>query len=593
MAKAKQNAVVTIVHGEAYEKINELTKPSRLAYARRIGAKFDTMRPAAEWPKDISFPWFKMNLFQKLDEWDRIIFMDADLIVSPDCPNLFDLVPPTHLGAFEEGKIEGRQGSLLAALHDYDIKTKRPYLGSYFNSGLMVLSKIHQHLFIWPDNNKTVDNYYEQSLLNARAFAEYLPVMSLDYKFNRMSCMDLLTGEDRHAAHIIHYAGECHKMKIHEYPDGRKEKEVHAEPLVYDLIKDDLKAWDEKRPVKRRIVVECSGGIGDVVCSEPILRYAIEKLYADEREKTSFTILTRYRKIFEHLESNPNVEVTSADGEYATDIGDWFKKKFGPTTPVAHWKTHPPSEHVMRMFIPYSAIHNLDFGMISLLRDSIPVEHKTPRLVVTRADEDELVQADRAMATRMDKDVIVHPGTGWESKTFPVEYWTEIINRLLEGRKRVIIIGKGMNAEHGVLPVGWKPEYGGSVIDLRDKLSMGALFAAIKSAPVLLTNDSSPVHIAGAFDNWIVMLATCKRPDLVFPFRHGTTSYKTRAVYKKLTCELNRPTSPHLRTIDELEGNILDYLETPERVVEVVDECLFKAGHGGAVDREQVGVMAK
>jgi ADP-heptose:LPS heptosyltransferase len=59
----------------------------------------------------------------------------------------------------------------------------------------------------------------------------------------------------------------------------------------------------------------------------------------------------------------------------------------------------------------------------------------------------------------------------------------------------------------------------------------------ISKAKTLITNDSAPVHIAGAFDNNIVLIPTCKHPDYILPFREGRKEYKSVALYKKIMDE--------------------------------------------------------
>ena len=90
----------------------------------------------------------------------------------------------------------------------------------------------------------------------------------------------------------------------------------------------------------------------------------------------------------------------------------------------------------------------------------------------------------------------------------------------------------------------------------------------------LVTNDSSPLHIAGAFDNWIVVIPTCKHPDHILPYRNGTQYYKTKALYKKLLLDdlEVRHTEFHADTIDKIpEGhNLYEYLPDPDDVVNEV-----------------------
>jgi len=141
---------------------------------------------------------------------------------------------------------------------------------------------------------------------------------------------------------------------------------------------------------------------------------------------------------------------------------------------------------------------------------------------------------------------------------------------LLSEKLCVVLVGSTLSEKQGFVEIDC-PEGG---IDLRDFTSLGELIALISLTKVTLSNDSSPIHIAGAFDNWIVSVPTCKHPDSMFPFRNGTTKYKTKALYKKLLwddLEL-RHTEFYFDTIDKIPKGktIEEYLPEPEEVVKEI-----------------------
>jgi heptosyltransferase-2 len=171
------------------------------------------------------------------------------------------------------------------------------------------------------------------------------------------------------------------------------------------------------------------------------------------------------------------------------------------------------------------------------------------------------------------KMVLVHPGKWWPSKTFPVEWWQEVIDKLSE-KYTVGIIGKTIEdtekTQQGFVNVKC-PENG---IDFRDLTTLGQLIALISMTKCLVTNDSSPVHIAGAFDNWLVVIPTCKHPDHILPFRNGTQYYKTKSLYKKLLLDDLEVRHTEFKTdnIDKVPDGktLLDYLPDPDEVVKEV-----------------------
>jgi len=112
---------------------------------------------------DSPVPHFqKFYMYRLLKKYNRVIYLDTDLVVTKNCPNLFDIVPRTHFGARVEAQsIENdslRNKGMLETFKDYDLSKE------YFNSGVMIVSRKHREMFN-PDMgmNKGI---FEQHQLN-------------------------------------------------------------------------------------------------------------------------------------------------------------------------------------------------------------------------------------------------------------------------------------------------------------------------------------------------------------------------------------------------------------------------------------------
>lgn len=536
-----KTCVCTIVSGDKYEKLGKTTHYQFMAYAKRIGADFKVGRKP-----DFAYspPWIKLILLEKLLAiYDRVIFFDTDLTIHPELPNLFDMVPETHLGAYFEGAYLDRIGALARALDFHKIKNEREYEGEYFNSGVMVLSKQHRDLFIWPDEIE--DNFYEQSLLNARVFASNTPVFKLHYHYNRMSSHDTMTGEDVHAAKIVHFAGMPETCDI-------------AANMA--VIQDK---WARNEKALTRVHISCGGGIGDVVMSEPIVRYILTRVWPEaEYPDYRFTLSTGPHcvRVFQHLKHWNRLNIICT------------QKELDPKVCYLTIETHPHHDRVMPFFT-YPQMHNQHWSGMSALLGYIPPEDLRIKLTVNPEDNDELPKTINEL-----KSIAVHCGIGWPSKTFPVEYWQEIVNGLSALGFQVVLFGKRIaelvdtetgnvvKVDKGVQDV--KCPHDG--IDLRDKLSLGGLFALAQKCKATLTNDSLPLHPAGAFDNWLFLIASCKHPNLVMPYRMGCQTWRARYFLNRLTLSIenNKPNSLMPRSIKDVDGDILDYLPSPNEVVQ-------------------------
>ena len=120
MEKSRNNLVVTIAIGSDYAQFAKLTHPTIKAYADKIGADFLCIEEKALSGNDPQ--WEKFQVANCLEKYDRVIYIDSDVIVRNDTPNLFEIVPETQLGMFEEGRFTQRGVNLLVdACNAYDV----------------------------------------------------------------------------------------------------------------------------------------------------------------------------------------------------------------------------------------------------------------------------------------------------------------------------------------------------------------------------------------------------------------------------------------------------------------------------------------
>jgi lipopolysaccharide biosynthesis glycosyltransferase len=508
-----RTAIVTICIGDEFTVLSSKTHPTIKRYAERIGAEFIVIDKCTTTPH-----WEKFQINDLLNKYDRIIYLDTDLIVRDDCPNLFDIVPYNQLGAFNESKFAPREYSLLETAKAYGIDpSKMNWNGKYYNTGVMVISKCHKKLFSRP--TMEVSNFYEQGYLNLTISKEEsfrtkedTPLMyDLPYQLNRMTCLDI-SGETRHASYIIHYAG-------YHYFTQPGEIEL--------IIQDDLKKWTEDSPgynYKRKIVLVVSGGMGDQVCAEPTLRF-LQRVYKDTAD---IIITTHYPKLFEHL------------GYPVYNHNSFVPEEHKP---FYQMQTFPDPETVTYSVISNLMSHTVDYCSIACLQRVLPLPDKIIQLKVSDQDNKELDGILNGFD--LSRALLIHPGRHWSSKSFPKEWWQEIVDTLSK-EIPICLIGTDDHSNRGA----YQLDLPDNSINLIDRTSIGTLMASISRAPILLSNDSSPIHIAGAFDNWIVVIPTCKHPDHILPFRMGkdgvvSSYHKAKALYKRLTlddCD-QRPTS--------------------------------------------------
>lgn len=189
-------AVVTVAIGAEFREIAALTHPFMAGYASRIGADFVSLHRQAENPY-----LEKLRLGDYLGLYERVLFLDTDVIVRPDCPDLFQLVPADCFGAW------------LASNHspqfDREIEQLQQQLGNigwqktYFNSGVMVASRQHREAFA--PVTASYHEPFDQGLLNYRVQKLGYRIFDIGHRFNHTGVASLTA--DRFESYIIHFAG--------------------------------------------------------------------------------------------------------------------------------------------------------------------------------------------------------------------------------------------------------------------------------------------------------------------------------------------------------------------------------------------------
>ena len=92
------------------------------------------------------------------------------------------------------------------------------------------------------------------------------------------------------------------------------------------------------------------------------------------------------------------------------------------------------------------------------------------------------------------KIITIAPGSKWFTKMWPKEYFDELIDKLIKTEKvKVILVGGKEDKE-----IKLKNDY--KTIDLRGETSLLDLAEILKRSDVIVTNDSSPIHIGSAFE---------------------------------------------------------------------------------------------
>ena len=195
-------------------EMTEITHPVISSYAERCGADFKVLTKDSDCTVGHGKWHFKiLQLNELLDDYDRIICIDSDVLIKNSCPDLFDVVPYECVGTNLEDKgsrANNRHGRINLANQLFGDNGWRE---KYINTGVFVVSKPHQNIFNKIDGKYAEDAGFQGGFDDVQL--GYLIqkhghcIHELDYKFNHMTMHseDWNGNANRFESYIIHYAG--------------------------------------------------------------------------------------------------------------------------------------------------------------------------------------------------------------------------------------------------------------------------------------------------------------------------------------------------------------------------------------------------
>lgn len=199
----ESRAIVTL-GDDTFQPITDQTFPFIEKYAKRHGANFIALRDR-KYP-DVNICYEKFRLEEFLASYDRVLYVDGDVLIRPDAPDIFTLVPQEQFAAMDEAAHIRfwSEGRIRDQFEPYG--WEGPWNGIHFNAGVMLLSKAHRGLF----RNKVITDkmYWDQPYFNVAVLREKIPFFSLPKEWNFLAYHKYKDDGDLLAnAWFIHFSG--------------------------------------------------------------------------------------------------------------------------------------------------------------------------------------------------------------------------------------------------------------------------------------------------------------------------------------------------------------------------------------------------
>jgi hypothetical protein len=238
--RESDRAIVTWVAGKEARAWFATTGPAMAQYARRLGADLVVLEGYAAQPYLLAN---KFRVRQVFDEYgySRLMYVDADVLVTHQAENLFEVASPSQVAILNEGKIYDEwtlaqfRHEALALLRSQGIEWHGVATATPYNSGLYVLSSEHASALDFPRepfplcyrNGATVEQTW-MTLNLARMGADIEPL-----RFPDQHWLWYIDQKERSAprAQFLHFCGLAHS------PTRRRERiEANALRLADDAL---------------------------------------------------------------------------------------------------------------------------------------------------------------------------------------------------------------------------------------------------------------------------------------------------------------------------------------------------------------------
>lgn len=449
---------------------------------------------------DVLYVKNKDNFDENIKNYDRVLFLNNLILLTPNSPDIFENVPEDKIGVY--GSLKQKE-----IIPDVVVMSKKHF--DFFDN------KLYAFLIN--------ENFLKQSLVENIEMLE-----PIGFRFNRKPILDSLSGEHRLKSYFINYNDLVGVM---------------PQKNIEEIMRSDLEDYKNDNYRKNfNVAVQVTGGLGDLVAAEPTVRYICEKLYKNDN-----VIIQCYApELFAHIDRpiyKPEDMVPEASSYYIM------------TTLIGQ-----ENPHAIHGVVSPILVHACNYASLSCLRSEL---RRKDRQIKLKVDEKAFETLDKKVDNKYDDLVLLHMGVSWESKTIPGEFWDVYIKAVRDLGKTPVLIGKDLeNDFRGVV----KDVNAEGCIDLRNKLEINELVALVSKAPVLISNDSFPVHIAGAFDNHIGLIATCKSAEYILPHRgDGDIFYKAQDL-SKFPLYQDYEARPNY-----IEGSRVDKVD-PERLAECLPD---------------------
>ncbi len=153
----------------------------------------------------------------------------------------------------------------------------------------------------------------------------------------------------------------------------------------------------------------------------------------------------------------------------------------------------------------------------------------TPEITVTAGSKENVQKF--LSENKIDKFIVLAPGSVWETKKYPIEYFKQIVNHFANRKHQIILIGGN---EDKILCEELKRGYEEVVHIAAGEFTFIETIELLKSTSLLICNDSAPTHLGMCADIPVLTIYCSTVPQFGFYPYNMKSDYIS---YDNLSCK--------------------------------------------------------
>jgi lipopolysaccharide biosynthesis glycosyltransferase len=218
-----KNLIITISMKNFPNTAGKIAHKYMKLYAESINSDFAIITDEDSIYKNLCYNKFLMS--DLFNEYERILYVDNDVFIKKNSPDIFKIVPPNKFGIVNEFKqfknhpnyLKWKNKSLLKWWNQHNIKENKKikYIPNRcFNAGVMVVSR-ETNIFKYKPIVLEKKCLYENYLVVKRLIEHNIKIHELDDGFNFMitrrmpkemsKVMKYIKSKNNHFIHLIRY----------------------------------------------------------------------------------------------------------------------------------------------------------------------------------------------------------------------------------------------------------------------------------------------------------------------------------------------------------------------------------------------------